>query len=246
MSDIEDSRDEGSRYFEEKKMKCFYCRKVGHLFRDCKKKEISCFLCNADHEPTRCPLSLICFHCYKRGHSKAECLEKSVRKYCSKCQNNSHATMECEKIWRKYKTVQSSSTRVKKYCYLCGKSGHFGDDCPTNNFRFRHSAFSQDVLDSFIDSSGFQSLEKSRSNNFKSPQKFKTEKHKHMVDRMDEDLGNSTKKNKKRKSGNYESDYHNKNHGSHSSHSSHGNSRSRGGFYERSIKSSSPRIKKRW
>ena len=64
------------RYFidasalKKKSIKCHFCRQEGHVFRDCKAKDIRCLLCRADHEPTRCPLAQICFSCYRRGHTK--------------------------------------------------------------------------------------------------------------------------------------------------------------------------------
>lgn len=229
MSDGESRDDGGQRYFQEKKIKCFYCRKVGHIFRECKEKEISCFLCKADHEPTRCPLSLICFQCYKRGHSKAECPEKFNRKYCSKCENNSHATMECEKVWRKYKTVNNLTQKVRKYCYLCGESGHFGDDCSTNNFRFRHSAFSQDILDSLVVQSDKHSPKPQKKQKYDHTDRNTKGKHYKTVSSQNDRSRNSSKTH------HYNAWEKNDRKGS----SSKGN-------YDRVVKSTSPRIKKRF
>ena len=60
-----------SRYFIEKSpIKCHFCRKPGHVARKCPAKEVACNLCQEDHDPKKCPLSLICFSCYQRGHRK--------------------------------------------------------------------------------------------------------------------------------------------------------------------------------
>ncbi|TPX70498.1 hypothetical protein CcCBS67573_g06514 [Chytriomyces confervae] len=59
-----------NRYYAGEARKCSFCRKTGHLPKDCKEKETECLLCQKDHDPTKCPLSDVCFSCFRMGHVK--------------------------------------------------------------------------------------------------------------------------------------------------------------------------------
>jgi hypothetical protein len=91
------------RYFiEDADIVCRFCRKTGHIFRNCKEKEISCYLCRSDHDPTRCPLANVCFWCFRRGHEKMDCRSRHISKFCMFCKEPRHSTQECDLLWRDY------------------------------------------------------------------------------------------------------------------------------------------------
>eukprot|EP00842_Homolaphlyctis_polyrhiza_P000684 jgi/Hompol1/1616/HPOL_002728-RA len=89
-----------SRYYvagnESTAQLCRFCRREGHMFRDCREKDTACHLCRADHDPLRCPLGDVCFICFNRGHQKTE----------------------CSKIWRKYKLIKHGKNTLSRDCVL--------------------------------------------------------------------------------------------------------------------------------
>ncbi|KAI8828012.1 hypothetical protein BJ741DRAFT_442126 [Chytriomyces cf. hyalinus JEL632] len=96
-----------NRYYAGEARKCSFCRKTGHVPKDCKEKETECLLCQKDHDPTKCPLSDVCFSCFRMGHVKDICLQLCPnrsfnKKYCDVCRSTLHsihvrAVSKCEK-----------------------------------------------------------------------------------------------------------------------------------------------------
>lgn len=80
---------------------CRFCRKEGHIFRDCDQTVIPCYLwfsivnpSQSNHNPLECPLRDVCFICYFRGHIRSECPNASTTKrFCKFCDASSHSTM---------------------------------------------------------------------------------------------------------------------------------------------------------
>ncbi|KAJ3240135.1 hypothetical protein HDU81_004555 [Chytriomyces hyalinus] len=127
-----------NRYYAGEARKCSFCRKTGHLPKDCKEKETECLLCQKDHDPTKCPLSDVCFSCFRMGHVKDLCPNRTFnKKYCDVCRSTLHSIHNCPNLWRTYKLKPSTK---RKYgdatpeliyaCYNCASSSHFGDQCP--------------------------------------------------------------------------------------------------------------------
>jgi Zinc knuckle len=73
---IVDDNEAGGRYWMPDAKVCRFCRKEGHIFRDCTAKVMiliqatRCTLCSAEHDPLQCPLKDVCWTCYSRGHVK--------------------------------------------------------------------------------------------------------------------------------------------------------------------------------
>ncbi|KAI8849858.1 hypothetical protein BC829DRAFT_177078 [Chytridium lagenaria] len=111
---------------------CKFCRKTGHVIKDCKERETQCFLCKEDHDSMKCPLAEVCFNCYRLGHQRKDCSQAYSRnRYCDFCRTSMHDTEECGLVWRRYTLSGSvhSSKRITMYCFNCGTDGHFGDEC---------------------------------------------------------------------------------------------------------------------
>ncbi|XJO72480.1 hypothetical protein BDV3_003591 [Batrachochytrium dendrobatidis] len=135
----------GSRYFVDMStIVCRFCRRQGHMFKDCKEKETRCHLCREDHDPLKCPLADLCYICFQRGHQRGQCPTSGIRKYCVCCTSSGHSTRECTRVWRQYKYTRDTHRRtreIKAFCYMCGEEGHFGDNCTYGRSTFRSSAF---------------------------------------------------------------------------------------------------------
>jgi hypothetical protein len=101
---LEQSTTQRQRYYIDDSTNCKFCRKPGHVVKDCPEKSSACHLCKKDHDPSRCILMEICFHCYRRGHPKNKCplFLKGVPKNCQYCERKGHSTMDCDLVWRKY------------------------------------------------------------------------------------------------------------------------------------------------
>ncbi|KAI9005056.1 hypothetical protein DFJ74DRAFT_404127 [Hyaloraphidium curvatum] len=117
---------------------CFFCRKRGHLARDCQEKisgaEI-CFFCDEKHDPTRCPLaSHCCFICGSLGHRRQICPQRdnNSSRYCHYCDSTDHATIDCKICWRQYALISDAPSKEVEVvsCYTCSSTEHWGDDCP--------------------------------------------------------------------------------------------------------------------
>ncbi|KAJ3251196.1 hypothetical protein HDU77_006039 [Chytriomyces hyalinus] len=127
-----------NRYYAGEARKCSFCRKTGHLPKDCKEKETECLLCQKDHDPTKCPLSDVCFSCFRMGHVKDLCPNRLFnKKYCDVCRSTLHSIHNCPNLWRTYKLKPSTkrkhgdaSPEFIYACYKCASSSHFGDQCP--------------------------------------------------------------------------------------------------------------------
>jgi hypothetical protein len=145
------------RYFLTEEIVCRYCRKKGHIFRNCPESAELCHLCRAKHDPLSCPYGDVCFQCYRRGHQKSECPDfiNRVPRYCSYCDIRGHSTMDCSRVWRKY--IKRDSREVKNvkelnvWCYNCGSGDHFGDFCGKRNGYVAPSAFdfNRDDIDDY-------------------------------------------------------------------------------------------------
>ncbi|KAJ3254573.1 hypothetical protein HDU77_004059 [Chytriomyces hyalinus] len=145
-----------NRYYAGEARKCSFCRKTGHLPKDCKEKETECLLCQKDHDPTKCPLSDVCFSCFRMGHVKDVSVFTSLeteadaliclqlcpnrsfnKKYCDVCRSTLHSIHNCPNLWRTYKLKPSTKRKhgdaapeLIYACYNCASSSHFGDQCP--------------------------------------------------------------------------------------------------------------------
>ncbi|KAH6598293.1 hypothetical protein BASA50_003907 [Batrachochytrium salamandrivorans] len=168
-------RGGGSRYFVDMSaIVCRFCRRQGHMFRDCKEKATRCHLCREDHDPLRCPLADLCYSCFQRGHQRGQCPSIGIRKYCYCCTSSGHSTRECTRVWRQYRFTKDTHRRsrdVSEYCYMCGKEGHFGDNCSYSRNSFRSSAFYKDCSDTSL-----HQIEPYRPTSFKTPPPWKDAK----------------------------------------------------------------------
>ncbi|KAI8817333.1 uncharacterized protein EV422DRAFT_508936 [Fimicolochytrium jonesii] len=95
-------------------------------------KETNCYLCKADHDPLRCPMSKLCFKCMQRGHIYAECPNARDNTRCGFCNDgNGHHPMQCPQQWRQFVFLPYSGDKERDqltiYCYNCGDGGHMGD-----------------------------------------------------------------------------------------------------------------------
>ncbi|KAI8898141.1 P-loop containing nucleoside triphosphate hydrolase protein [Globomyces pollinis-pini] len=136
-----DAQDGQKRYYLD--IVCRFCRKPGHIFRDCKEAETRCHLCKADHDPQRCPLQIVCFWCFNRGHAKQDCpnFDNSSR-FCDFCDSSGHSSRDCELIWRQYIRVKVNRQPLVKNqfiagCYKCGLDDHFGDFCSSTHSSYQ-------------------------------------------------------------------------------------------------------------
>lgn len=121
-------------------VRCLSCGGRGHMHYSCPAQ--TCTHCSSkSHFSRACPSHQKCKRCRQRGHRDHQCSRSSrpagkMGDECDVCGELGHAEEECSGIWLTFNP--SSSDRHKRIaesemvvsCYNCGRSTHWGDDCP--------------------------------------------------------------------------------------------------------------------
>ncbi|KAF2773787.1 hypothetical protein EJ03DRAFT_323169 [Teratosphaeria nubilosa] len=121
-------------------VRCLYCGELGHIEDDC--PEHICRHCGVygDHFSYNCPKYSKCSRCRQRGHATSTCRNRLAQPGgkndpCDVCGRVGHIEEECARLWCSFtikdeKIVKVPESQITKACYNCGRSDHFGDDCP--------------------------------------------------------------------------------------------------------------------
>jgi hypothetical protein len=120
-------------------VRCLSCGDKGHLQAICPAN--TCSHCRSkSHFSRACPSHQKCSRCRQRGHRSATCSRQSVMAggigdECDVCGERGHAEEECSGIWLTFKPKRDNVKVIAEdemavSCYNCGRSTHWGDDCP--------------------------------------------------------------------------------------------------------------------
>ncbi|KAM0714987.1 hypothetical protein Q7P37_009452 [Cladosporium fusiforme] len=121
-------------------VRCLSCGDRGHMHYCCPAQ--TCKHCSSkSHFARACPSHQKCKRCRQRGHRDHECSRSSKQAgkmgdECDVCGELGHAEEECSGIWMTFNPAQSDRHRrvadgvIVVSCYNCGRSTHWGDDCP--------------------------------------------------------------------------------------------------------------------
>ncbi|KAJ2904200.1 hypothetical protein MKZ38_008530 [Zalerion maritima] len=121
---------------------CLSCKGAGHDRNSCPFR--TCRWCGEtdSHRFLGCPRRTRCKKCRQLGHRADECNEKlkataEHELQCRHC-DGEHRDAECDLLWRTSYPDPAKVNKVKYLpasCYACGKSGHYGAECPSRDIR---------------------------------------------------------------------------------------------------------------
>jgi hypothetical protein len=120
-------------------VRCLSCGDRGHMQDYCPAN--TCSHCHSkSHFSRACPSHQKCSRCRQRGHRSATCSRPSkmaggIGDECDVCGERGHAEEECSGIWQTFKPSREnvkviSEDEMAMACYNCGRTTHWGDDCP--------------------------------------------------------------------------------------------------------------------
>ncbi|KAL1863155.1 hypothetical protein VTK73DRAFT_6419 [Phialemonium thermophilum] len=124
---------------------CVLCASASHRLAFCPYRV--CAACGtSDHAAYECPARTQCPKCLSFNHGVDDCLdadpeqlidtiERGRSVWCLFCKDVTHTDFDCQGLMRSYWPPPAAGAvrrvrNMRVYCYYCGKSGHFGDECP--------------------------------------------------------------------------------------------------------------------
>uniref|UniRef100_A0A915BBR2 CCHC-type domain-containing protein n=2 Tax=Parascaris univalens TaxID=6257 RepID=A0A915BBR2_PARUN len=127
---------------KQKKKRCLYCRRRGHLYSQCPDKDEQtmgvgiCFKCgSSEHTSVRCPRKnvkgfpyAVCFVCKQKGHLSRDCEENPNGIYpdggsCDICGSQKHLKRDCPEL-----QLQQQDTKKKGILITAGSAMSAGDE----------------------------------------------------------------------------------------------------------------------
>lgn len=129
------------------KTTCNYCKKPGHLVKDCRK------LAYVKKQEGNQKFSITCHNCGKKGHRAKECRSKQVQNnpiVCNSCGKKGHKSFECrskpnQNNQKKFEkgNSQSDSNNKKINCSFCHKAGHYESQCYKKQNQSRREGYNK-------------------------------------------------------------------------------------------------------
>ncbi|KAI7875607.1 hypothetical protein K492DRAFT_210840 [Lichtheimia hyalospora FSU 10163] len=190
QSQIE-QRQLSKRHFRPRRIQiCFTCLRPGHDLKNCN----VCSDCGLEKHGRHCPGLRYCLRCKRRGHEAANCEHRYEHESCKRCGLSFHNTVHCPSIVHRYKGQSTPVAHVTPYCYFCGRSQHYGDECP------RRGHHIQDVISPFSDKNATSGTRFEMQHNMKaSASAFSERRHKRWKDSSSSEGSQQRESSKKRK-----------------------------------------------
>ncbi|CDS10673.1 hypothetical protein LRAMOSA11159 [Lichtheimia ramosa] len=184
-------RQSAKRSFKPRRIQlCFTCLRPGHDQKNCN----VCPDCGLEKHARHCPGLRYCLRCKRRGHEAAECVHRYEYGSCKRCGLSYHNTVHCPSIVHKYKGQSTPVAHVTPYCYFCGRSQHYGDECPRRGHNL------QDMISPFSDKNATLGTRFEMQHNMKaSASAFAESRHKRWRDSSSSEGSQQRESSKRRK-----------------------------------------------